>query len=71
MAAVGTLAAALGLAGCGRKSGLDPPPAASASAVDQGGAATAAAIGPDGKPVVPAPAPAVRRRQTPVDWLIQ
>jgi len=28
IAVVGALVAALGLAGCGRKSGLDPPPAA-------------------------------------------
>jgi predicted small lipoprotein YifL len=30
LAAVGALAAALGLAGCGRKAGLDPPPSAAA-----------------------------------------
>jgi predicted small lipoprotein YifL len=29
LAAIGALAAALGLAGCGRKAGLDPPPSAS------------------------------------------
>src|SRR5713101_7406850 len=36
IAAICALVAALGLAGCGRKGGLDPPP--TASVVDQGGA---------------------------------
>src|SRR6516164_3738287 len=31
IAAIGALAAALGLAGCGRKAGLDPPPGATAA----------------------------------------
>ncbi|HEX4827089.1 MAG TPA: lipoprotein, partial [Xanthobacteraceae bacterium] len=31
IAAIGALVAALGLAGCGRKGGLDPPPGATAA----------------------------------------
>jgi len=68
-AAIGALVAALGLAGCGRKGGLDPPPGA--SIVDPADVpppnAGAVAIGPDGKPVAPAQAP---RRWTPIDWLL-
>jgi predicted small lipoprotein YifL len=62
IAAIGALAAALGLAGCGRKSGLDAPPSA---AIEQP-AGPAPAIGPDGKPV----APQGLNRRTPLDWLI-
>jgi predicted small lipoprotein YifL len=65
---IGALVGAFGLAGCGRKGGLDPPPA---SVVDQnavvqpgqGGPET----GPDGKAKVPASA---QRRRTPIDWLL-
>jgi len=42
IAAVGALVAALGLAGCGRKGGLDPPPGASVA--NQGVAACPAAF---------------------------
>ena len=59
------LAAALALAGCGRKAGLDPPPMAAAGDLQgsgQPGAAPAAA----GKPV----APPAEKRKTPLDWLI-
>jgi len=65
IAAIGALAAALGLAGCGRKAGLDPPP--TASAADQG-TPVAAGTGPDGKAMAPVQGP---KRQTPIDWLIQ
>jgi predicted small lipoprotein YifL len=64
IAIVGALVGALGLAGCGRKGGLDPPPGASVP--DGGAAATPAAppeIGPDGRPLPPP-------RRTPLDWLI-
>ena len=71
IAAIGALVAALGLAGCGRKGGLDPPPGASLTEpgdVPQSQPnAGAVALGPDGKPVAPAPAP---RRWTPIDWLL-
>jgi predicted small lipoprotein YifL len=72
-AAIGALVAALALAGCGRKGGLDLPP--EASLADPGtppGApppAAAPELGPDGRPVAPAPPPAPRR-WTPLDFLI-
>jgi len=75
IAAGAALVAALALAGCGRKGGLDPPPAA--TYVDPAVAAVPATeeIGPDGRPrpAQPAPlAPASRplKRWTPIDWLI-
>jgi hypothetical protein len=68
-ALVTTLVAALALAGCGRKAGLDPPPLAAAGDAQAGGQPGAApALGPDGKPVAAAPAP--DRRKTILDWLI-
>jgi predicted small lipoprotein YifL len=66
IAAIGALAAALGLAGCGRKAGLDPPP--NASATDQSVAANGTGTTPDGKAAAPAAGP---KRPTPIDWLIQ
>ena len=67
IAAIGALVAALGLAGCGRKAGLDPPAASivdpSATAQPSGGPA----IGPDGKAMAPAQGP---QRRTPIDWLL-
>ena len=67
IAAIGALVAALGLAGCGRKGGLDPPPGASASgeAVAQPGAASEPGL--DGQPMAPGQPP---RRRTPIDFLI-
>jgi predicted small lipoprotein YifL len=66
-ATLGALVAALALAGCGRKSGLDAPPMAAAGDLQQGGpSGTAPTLGPDGKPVTP---PA-QKRKTPLDWLI-
>ena len=68
IAVIGALVAALGLAGCGRKGGLDPPPGASAAdATDVGQPGTAPEIGPDGQPVVP---PRATERRTPIDFLI-
>ncbi len=67
IAAVGALVAALGLAGCGRKGGLDPPPASAANPQESsvtGGPEPG--IGPDGRPVAPRGA----RQPTPIDWLI-
>jgi predicted small lipoprotein YifL len=69
IAVIGAFVAALGLAGCGRKGGLDPPPTAS---VDQGGGVQPApgpesGVGPDGKAMAPARGP---QRRTPIDFLI-
>ena len=63
------LIAALALAGCGRKGGLDPPPATSYAdpAVVPAAAPAPQEIGPDGKPLAPRQAPT---RWTPIDWLI-
>ena len=57
------LIAALGLAGCGRKAGLDAPPMAAAGDLQASGQA---GPGPDGKPVSP---PAEKRKSV-LDWLI-
>ena len=68
IATIGALVAALGLAGCGRKGGLDPPPGA--AAIDQTAAAQPGAppeLGPDGQPVV---TPQPPRRRTLIDFLI-
>jgi predicted small lipoprotein YifL len=70
IAVIGALAAALGAAGCGRKGGLDPPP--DAALVEPAPAAPPAAapvLGPDGRPVMPAPPPPKRRFPL-LDWLI-
>ena len=62
-----TLLAALALAGCGRKGGLDLPPAASVAAPAAAPASQSGQrLGPDGRPL-PAPPPP---RHTPLDWLI-
>jgi predicted small lipoprotein YifL len=73
MAVAGALIAALGLAGCGRKSGLDLPPSAAVS--DPGPAGDprqdprqASVVGPDGKPVAPKGGP---NRPTMLDWLLE
>jgi hypothetical protein len=64
---VAVLVAALGLAGCGRKAGLDAPPMAAAGDPQAGGPpGQAPTLGPDGKPV----APAADKRKTLLDWLI-
>ena len=72
-ATFGVLAAALLLAGCGRKGPLDPPPAASLAqpaAEAQPGAGAAAGqtvdYGADGKPL----APKGQKKKLPIDWLI-
>jgi predicted small lipoprotein YifL len=59
------LVAALGLAGCGRKAGLDAPPMAAAGEL-QGSGQPGAAPAPDGKPAAPLP----DKRKTILDWLI-
>jgi predicted small lipoprotein YifL len=69
LAAVGALVAALGVAGCGRKGGLDPPPGAAVyDPTLDAGAAAGPGRAADGQASVPAPPPP--RARTPVDWLI-
>jgi predicted small lipoprotein YifL len=70
IAVIGALVAALGLAGCGRKGGLDAPPTASAidpSSAVQPGPGPESGVGPDGKAMAPARGP---QRRTPIDFLI-
>ena len=62
-AAIAALVLALGLAGCGRKGGLDLPPGA---AVDEPPPVVAAPSGPSGLP----PTPRGQKRPLPVDVLI-
>jgi hypothetical protein len=59
------LVAALALAGCGRKAGLDAPPMAAAGDL-QGSGQPNAGQAPDGKPAAPLP----DKRKTILDWLI-
>jgi predicted small lipoprotein YifL len=66
-AAVAALVAAVGLCGCGRKAGLDPPPAAAIGGEPGALQPAPAAIGPDGRAVAPARAP---QQHTPLDWLL-
>jgi predicted small lipoprotein YifL len=69
LAALGVLVAALALAGCGRKSGLDAPPMAAAGDMQTSGqpaSATAPAPATAGKPVAAAP----EKRNPFLDWLI-
>ena len=68
MALVSALIAALGLAGCGRKSGLDLPPSAAVSDPVAGDSKQASSVGPDGKPVAPKGGP---NRPTMLDWLLE
>ena len=58
IAAIGLLAAALGLAGCGRKAGLDPPPSAAISAPADGAAPAIGAVEVNGAMPGSAGAPA-------------
>ena len=67
IAAIGALVAALGLAGCGRKGGLDPPPGATATDTSLSRPDLEPAIGPDGKVITRPQAP---KRTTLLDWLL-
>lgn len=80
LCAVAALAAALGVAGCGRKGGLDLPPAASAAAQQESAAAPqereSRSIGSDLRPsgarsnsrnLPPVPSP---KRDLPIDFLL-
>ena len=64
---IGALVAALGVAGCGRKAGLDPPPGATAADTSVSRPDLEPAIGPDGKVIA---APQGPKRSTPIDWLL-
>jgi predicted small lipoprotein YifL len=66
IAVIGALVAALGLAGCGRKGGLDPPPGATAAADQIVPPGAAPPASPDALPPSTQPLP----RRTPIDWLI-
>jgi predicted small lipoprotein YifL len=62
---IAALLLALAMTGCGRKGGLDPPPA---SVADPGLASVPAPeIGPDGRPLPPSHGP---NRTSPLDFLI-
>jgi predicted small lipoprotein YifL len=67
IAAIGALVAALGLAGCGRKGGLDAPPGATAAETSPSRPDLEPAIGPDGRVIAPSQGP---KRSTPIDWLL-
>jgi predicted small lipoprotein YifL len=75
IAAIGALVAALGLAGCGRKAGLDPPPSAAITAPAGGAAANngqannvQAEFDPvTGKPIAPT---TVQRKTHFLDFLV-
>ena len=64
---IGALVAALGLAGCGRKAGLDPPPGATAAETSPSRPDLEPAIGPDGKVIETPQGP---KRSTFIDWLL-
>ena len=66
IAVIGALVAALGLAGCGRKGGLDPPPGATAAADQSAPPGAAPPASPDALPPSTQPLP----RRTLIDWLI-
>jgi predicted small lipoprotein YifL len=66
LAAIGALVCALGLAACGRKGGLDPPPGALVTGEPPIGTSTEPRTEADGKPLPPG----VPRRRTPIDFLI-
>jgi predicted small lipoprotein YifL len=69
--AIAAILAGIYLAGCGRKAGLDPPPASSITDERAAGPQAAAPPGlrPDGQPVEVTQLPP--RAGTPLDWLIE
>jgi predicted small lipoprotein YifL len=67
IAAMSALVAALTIAGCGRKGGLDPPPGATATDTSVTRPDLEPAIGPDGRVIAPSQGP---KRSTPIDWLL-
>ena len=68
MAVVGAMIAVLALAGCGRKGGLDLPPAAATSEPGIAEPRQGPAVGADGKPTAPRSGP---NRPTILDWLVE
>ena len=64
---IGALVAALGVAGCGRKAGLDPPPGATAAETSPSRPDLEPASGPDGKVIDTPQGP---KRSTFIDWLL-
>jgi predicted small lipoprotein YifL len=66
-AVLGALVAALGLTACGRKAGLDPPPAAAAIPDGETTVSVQPGVGPDGQPIAPATGP---KRRIFLDWLL-
>jgi predicted small lipoprotein YifL len=73
-AVIGALAAALGLAACGRKAGLDPPPAVTAvpvTAAPAGDASAPAHVGPgEDQDIQPVAAATSQRKSFFLDWLL-
>ena len=67
-ALVAALIAPLGLAGCGHKGGLDPPPSAAAPQQNADGSPQHDGVGPDGKPI--AGTTPVRKDLPWLDWLL-
>src|SRR5262249_46275238 len=67
VAAMAALVAALGLAGCGRKSGLDPPPGATAADNSVSRPDLEPATRPDGKAIAGPQGP---KRRTPINRLL-
>src|SRR5262245_45243677 len=67
IATIGALIAAFGLAGCGRKGGLDPPPGATTANSTVSRPDLEPAIGPDGKVIAPPQAP---KRNWLLNWLL-
>jgi len=65
--AITALIIAFGLAACGRKGGLDPPPGATAAETGVSRPDLEPAIGPDGRVIAPAQGP---KRSTPLDFLL-
>jgi predicted small lipoprotein YifL len=68
-AVAGALVAALGLTACGRKAGLDPPPAAAAVPAGEAAAPAPDMLGADseGRPVAAATS---QRKHFFLDWLL-
>jgi len=68
MVLTSVLIAALGVAGCGRKNGLDLPPSAAVSGPVPGeDPRQTSGIGPDGKAAAPTTGP---KTPTILDWLL-
>jgi predicted small lipoprotein YifL len=67
IAAMAVLVTALGLAGCGRKGGLDLPPGATPAETSMSRPDVEPAIAPDGRVIAPSQGP---KRSTPLDFLL-